>query len=450
MTAGERFEKYDVPVPRYTSYPTVPHWTGAPPAEGWRDHLSASIAEPDAALALYVHLPFCESLCTFCGCNTVITRDHGREAPYVASVLAEIDLYLRQLPALATTPIAEIHLGGGTPTFFQPATLASLLDGIAARLPRLSDSRCAGSVEVDPRVTTEAQLALLRNRGFARISLGIQDTAADVQELVNRRQAMSLNARVVEWARALGYESINVDLIYGLPGQTTASMLALAEAMRTLRPDRLAVYSFARVPWIKPAQRKFRDDQVPEGAAKRALYDVIRGRLLEDGYIEIGLDHFAAPGDGLARAAASGTLHRNFMGYTERRTSTLLGLGVSAISETPGCYHQNDKVLPAYERRIAAGELPTLRGHVLTGEDRRRRAIIESLMTSFHVALAPAEIEAAHDALAALAADGLIDVEIAAVRVRAEGRPFLRNIAAAFDAHLRAAAPAAPLFSRAL
>jgi oxygen-independent coproporphyrinogen-3 oxidase len=450
MTARDLFEKYDVPVPRYTSYPTVPHWTGAPSAEGWRDHLSASMAQPGAALALYVHLPFCESLCTFCGCNTVITRDHRREAPYVASVLAEIDLYLRALPALASTPIAEIHFGGGTPTFFQPGTLASLLDGLAARLPALRHARCAGSVEVDPRVTTAEHLELLRHRGFNRISLGIQDTAADVQDLVNRRQAMSLNARVVEWARALGYESINVDLIYGLPGQTPASMDRLGEAMRMLRPDRLAVYSFARVPWIKPAQRRFRDDQIPEGAAKRALYDVIRGRLLQDDYVEIGLDHFAAPTDGLARAAADGSLHRNFMGYTERRTSTLLGLGVSAISETPACYHHNDKVLPAYERRVAAGELPTLRGHVLTGDDRRRRAIIESLMTSFQTALAPDEIAAARDALAPLAADGLIDVDASVVRVRLAGRPFLRNIAAAFDAHLRAAPPATPTFSRAL
>jgi oxygen-independent coproporphyrinogen-3 oxidase len=239
-------------------------------------------------------------------------------------------------------------------------------------------------------------------------------------------------------------------LIYGLPAQTASSMARLAEAVLELRPDRLAVYSFARVPWIKPAQRKFTDEQVPAGAAKRELYEVLRESLLGAGYVELGLDHFALPHDALARSAAAGTLHRNFMGYTDRRTSALLGLGVSAISETPAAYHQNEKVITVYERRINAGEIPTHRGHLLSDEDRRRAALIRSLMTTGRAPLTPGDRDAARTELAELIADGIIEIDDRELRITAIGKPFARNAAAFFDTYLRTAAREGPVYSRAI
>jgi oxygen-independent coproporphyrinogen-3 oxidase len=251
-------------------------------------------------------------------------------------------------------------------------------------------------------------------------------------------------------ARALGFASVNLDLIYGLPGQTPDSMARLADAILALEPDRLAVYSFARVPWIKPAQRRFRDDQIPVGADKRALYEIVRAQLVEAGYVEIGLDHFARPSDALARAAETGTLHRNFMGYADVATSVLLGLGVSAISETPDCYHQNEKVLPVYEKRVRAGEVPTLRGHVLTPGDRRRREVIASLMTRYRAVLTDAELRAAQPRLGALREDGIVDLDGHTLSVPLAGRPFLRHAAALFDEHLAASESGPPTYSTAV
>jgi oxygen-independent coproporphyrinogen-3 oxidase len=446
MTPAERFAKYDIPVPRYTSYPTVPQWHTPPTTEAWIDSLTRAAAAPDAALAVYVHVPFCESLCTFCGCNTVITRDHGREHGYVDLVLGELDTCVLRAPALRAQPFRQIHLGGGTPTFLGPDALARLVDGVRNRLAPDAVA-FDGSVEVDPRVTTASHLAALRERGFRRVSLGVQDVDPDVQHLVNRHQTIEQTAHVCEAARALGYDSINVDLIYGLPGQTTDSMATLVREVMALAPDRLAVYSFARVPWIKPAQRRFRDDQVPVGAGKRQLYEAVREPLMAAGYLELGIDHFARAAGGLAGAAADGRLHRNFMGYTEVRTTTLLGLGVSAISDTPDCYHQNEKVLPHYDRRVRAGEIPTLRGHLLSAEDRRRRDWIGALMTSYHVALSPSEAAGVADALAPLAADGFIQLTADGLDVLPEGRPFLRNIAAVFDEYLGRENAATPTYS---
>jgi oxygen-independent coproporphyrinogen-3 oxidase len=446
MTPAERFAKYDIPVPRYTSYPTVPQWHTPPTTEAWIDSLTRAAAAPDAALAVYVHVPFCESLCTFCGCNTVITRDHGREHGYVDLVLGELDTCVLRAPALRAQPFRQIHLGGGTPTFLGPDALARLVDGVRNRLAPDAVA-FDGSVEVDPRVTTASHLAALRERGFRRVSLGVQDVDPDVQHLVNRHQTIEQTAHVCEAARALGYDSINVDLIYGLPGQTTDSMATLVREVMALAPDRLAVYSFARVPWIKPAQRRFRDDQVPVGAGKRQLYEAVREPLMAAGYLELGIDHFARPADGLARAAADGRLHRNFMGYTEVRTTTLLGLGVSAISDTPDCYHQNEKVITVYEQRVRAGAVPTLRGHVLSADDQRRRSAITRVMTRFSVEIDDARLAPPTDALAALVADGIVTVDDGTLRVLPEGRPFLRNTAALFDAYLPRQDASRPIYS---
>ena len=435
MTLSALLAKYDVPVPRYTSYPTVPQWHDTPTTSQWMLSLERAAAAPDAALAMYVHLPFCESLCSFCGCNNVITRDHGREQPYVDLVLSELQTYLARVPALGRQPFEQLHLGGGTPTFLSAAALTRLVSGILEMLPKRT-AAFEGSVEVDPRVTDVTQLAALRSLGFSRISLGVQDIDPHVQHLVNRTQPIAMTEQLCVEARRLAYDSINIDLIYGLPGQTTDSIAALAREILRLNPDRLAVYSFARVPWIKPAQRRFKDDQIPAGAEKRALYEAIRAPLVAGGYLEIGLDHFAKPTDALARVAAEGRLHRNFMGYTEVRTTTLLGLGVSAISETPDCYHQNEKVLPTYERRVLEGEIPTLRGHILSADDRHRRDLIATLMTRFRVAVDEGDLAADEAFVRQLIADGLMTVADGVLTVPERGRPFLRNVAAVFDAHL--------------
>ena len=449
LSLTQLLEKYDVPVPRYTSYPAVPNWQETPSAPAWFDALNLALAPDSSSLALYVHLPFCETLCTFCGCNTVITRNHERSAPYVQTVLAELDLYLRNVPSLATRPVSQIHLGGGTPTFMPPDVLSMLLKGIAARLPLRAEG-FEGSVEVDPRVTTRAHLDAMRALGISRISLGVQDFDGEVLRLVNRPQPFEITAALCAEARSCQYDSINFDLIYGLPGQSVSTMTRLADGVIDLRPDRLAVYSFARVPWIKPAQRKFKDEDVPVGAAKRQLYETLRDRLLAAGYLEIGLDHFALPHDALAAAFARGTLHRNFMGYTDRRTTALLGLGVSAISETPACYHQNEKVITVYERRIGEGEVPTLRGHVLSDDDRRRADVIRALMTTGRAPLTPSEAEAARLELVDLVRDGIVEIDDRQLRVTDSGKPFIRNVAAFFDAYLRTAAKEGPVYSRAI
>ena len=449
MSLTTLLEKYDVPVPRYTSYPTAPQWKDVPPLDEWTRSLAGALAPAGAALSLYVHLPFCETLCTFCGCNTVITRNRDKADAYVTVVLAELDRYLALVPLVAGRALTQVHLGGGTPTFLPPATLRRLLEGLRARLPRWQDD-VEGSVEVDPRVTTEEQLDTLRRHGFSRVSFGVQDIDEHVMRLVNREQPMSLTSNLCRIARRLGYDSINCDLIYGLPGQTPQGMQRLAAEIIALAPDRLALYSFARVPWIKPAQRKFTDEQVPAGAAKRDLYETMRTPLVGAGYVEIGMDHFALPHDGLARAAAAGTLHRNFMGYTNVRSAALLGLGVSAISETPGWYHQNEKVLTVYERLVAERGIPTLRGHRLSDDDRRRAAKIQSLMTRFRAPLDPGEPEAAGGELRALVEDGLIDIDAHEIRILPAGRPFLRNAAAFFDAYLRAESADTPKYSRAI
>jgi oxygen-independent coproporphyrinogen-3 oxidase len=446
MTRSDLFAKYDVPMPRYTSYPTVPQWHRTPTLDEWTSALTRATSKPDASMAVYVHVPFCESLCTFCGCNTVTTRDHGREGPYVDLVLRELDVYLAAVPSLASTPVRQVHLGGGTPTFLSVEALGRLADGILSRVPARGGV-FEGSVEVDPRVTSPAQLEALAARGFRRVSLGVQDIDPEVQRLVNRVQPLTKTEDLHNTARSLGYTSINFDLIYGLPGQTPESMATLVRQVLALAPDRLAVYSFARVPWIKPAQRKFHDDQIPAGAAKRALYEIARQALLEAGYIEIGMDHFARPHDTLARAARHGWLHRNFMGYTDVHTTTLLGLGVSAISETAEVYHQNEKVITVYERRVRAGEIPTLRGHVLSPEDRRRRLKIAQLMTSFGVRLDSHEAASAPIALESLLEDGLVQFDGETLTIPTEGRPFLRNAASFFDEYLARAKPAGPTYS---
>jgi oxygen-independent coproporphyrinogen III oxidase len=443
------FAKYDVPAPRYTSYPTVPFWSDSPTTEQWLQALERGLQDEAATWSLYLHLPFCETLCTFCACNTVITRDHGREDGYVNLLSREWSLYRERVQQLATRPLRQLHLGGGSPTFFSPENLRRMLTPLLTETHR-DEAHFDASIEVDPRRTTLEQLRVLRELGFTRVSLGVQDFNEEVQKLVNRHQPFDITQRVTEQARELGYTSVNYDLIYGLPRQTLQSIEATTRQTIELRPDRIALYSFALVPWIKPTQRSYKDEDLPKAGEKRALYELARQMLLDAGYIEIGMDHFALPHDALNQAQSDGQLHRNFMGYTEARTHVLLGLGVSAISETPTCFHQNEKAFPVYERRVQADELPTLRGHLLTEEDQARREQILRFMTHFSVELTLEQQADARHFLQPLLADGLVELREQELCLTERGRPFLRNATMFFDERLRRQQPQTRTFSQAM
>jgi oxygen-independent coproporphyrinogen-3 oxidase len=443
--------KYDVAGPRYTSYPTVPYWETTPSASQWIERLDRALAaNAGQGAALYLHIPFCRSLCTYCGCNTRITRSHSIVPPYIQALLAELDIYLRQLQ-LAQLDCGEIHLGGGTPTFLSVAELESLLAGLFQRA-RLN-AKASASLEVDPRVTGAAQLEVLARYGFRRISLGVQDFDPRVQAIVNRVQSEDQVRQVTEVARALGFDSVSYDLIYGLPLQTSASVDATIDAVCRLRPDRIALYAYAHVPWIKPGQRRFTELDLPEGDDKRALYELGRERLMTEGYREIGLDHFARDGDSLWQARRGGTLHRNFMGYTTACSRPMIGLGVSSIGDAGDAFAQNEKDLQRYHERVGNGELPLQRGHLLDREDQVLRRHILRLMTGLETRWdEPAEytehLATVSLRLAEPAADGLVELEPHGCRVTDRGRAFLRNICMAFDARLSRRLPDKQLFSR--
>jgi oxygen-independent coproporphyrinogen-3 oxidase len=445
---SELFKKYDIPAPRYTSYPTVPYWSENPTTAQWVEELKKTFHDPAMTWSMYLHIPFCETLCTFCGCNTSITKDHGREEPYIALLHQEWQNYLAQVPEIRNRPLVQMHLGGGTPTFFSAANLKRLLEPIFKDVKTIGTG-FEGSIEVDPRRTHRDHLAVLRDFGFTRVSMGVQDFNPEVQRLVNRIQPKDITEKLTFEAREMGYESVNFDLIYGLPKQTPQSIREMAELTVQMRPDRIALYSFALVPWIKPAQRLFKDEDLPAGAEKRELYEISRAILLDAGYIEIGMDHFAWPTDSLAVSDQKGSLHRNFMGYTDRRTEVLLGLGVSSISETPGCFHQNEKVLPVFERRVKAGEIPTLRGHLLSQEDRVRREQILRLMTLWEVELESDEqASKVAEILAPLIQDQLAEINGRNLKLTPQGRPFLRNACMALDERLRRQMPNTKVFSQ--
>ena len=443
--------KYDVPGPRYTSYPTVPYWDTTPDTTEWLERITEALqAEPAHSAALYIHIPFCRALCTYCGCNTRITRSHSIVTPYIQALLSELDLYLRHLK-LQQLQIVELHFGGGTPTFLTVAELELLLGGLFARVGRRADA--IASIEVDPRVTSVQQLELLARYGFRRISLGVQDFDPRVQEIVNRVQSEDQVGQVTQVARALGFDSVNFDLIYGLPLQTRASVDSTMDAVCRLRPDRVALYAYAHVPWIKPGQRRFSESDLPEGEERRALYELGRERLAAQGYREIGLDHFALETDSLWQARCAGTLHRNFMGYTTAYSRPLIGLGVSSIGDAGSAFAQNEKDLQRYQERVANGELPLQRGHLLDQEDQILRRHILRLMTQFATRWEEpidytSHLARVHERLDEPHADGLVELGAHSCRVTEKGRPFLRNICMAFDARLARRLPDKPLFSR--
>ena len=438
--------KHSIPGPRYTSYPPATQFT----AEQETGDLAATVTEDNRAgagpISLYFHLPFCETRCWFCGCTTVITKRRDSAREYLDDLARE----MRLTAALMDTsrPVTQIHLGGGTPTFFPPEVLRRLGALITEIFPN-REPDCEFSVEIDPRRLTLEHVVALAEIGANRASLGVQDTNPRVQIAVHRHQPHYLNERAFAWLRAHGFRSINVDLIFGLPLQTRESFSKTIDDVLGLAPDRLSVFSYAHVPWIKPAQKIFDDrEQLPDAEQKLGMFGVAHEKLTGAGYIDIGLDHFAKPGDELAIAQREGTLHRNFQGYSTRGGASLYSFGVSSISSTNDSYRQNLKTLPEWRAALDAGQLPTERGLRLSDEDLRRRTIIMKLMCDrrldFDALSRSLRVDfrqryaAEIASLADLAADGIVVCTNDAVSITPLGVPLLRVVAMRFDPNITA------------
>ncbi|HLP63101.1 oxygen-independent coproporphyrinogen III oxidase [Flavobacterium sp.] len=445
-------QKYNVPGPRYTSYPTVPYWEENDfTLEKWKKDSIKSFLESNTSegISLYIHLPFCESMCTFCGCNKRITKRHDIENPYIEAVLKEWNLYCDLLPEQPN--IKEIHLGGGTPTFFSPENLERLINGLFERAQKAPNHEF--SFEGHPNNTTRTHLQKLYDLGFRRVSFGVQDYSPKVQEAIHRNQPFHNVAKVTFWAREIGYTSISHDLIYGLPFQTLDDVLDTIDKTNSLQPDRLAFYSYAHVPWIKGnGQRGFNDEDLPKDDEKRRLYEEGKKRLATNQYHEIGMDHFALENDSMFQSFNQGKLHRNFMGYTSSKTQLMIGLGVSSISDSWYSFAQNVKTIEEYYQKLEANELPVFRGHMLTIEDLIIRKHILNLMCQFQTTWSDskttfAELPKVLQQLKEMENDGLVEITSNSVTVTEKGKPFVRNICMAFDLRLKRKAPHTELFS---
>lgn len=451
MKINHLIRKYNVPGPRYTSYPTVPFWENMLTVEEWKREAKSTFLETndEEGISLYIHLPFCESLCTYCGCNTRITVNHKVEQSYIVAVLKEWAMYLELFEAAPR--IRELHLGGGTPTFFFPEHLKQLIEGITSSAVVCADA--AFSFEAHPNSTSREHLQVLYDIGFRRVSIGVQDFDPKVQEIVNRIQSFETVRRVTDDAREIGYTSINFDLIYGLPLQTKNSIIDTVNKVRELKPDRIAFYSYAHVPWIKPGQRRFTELDLPKDEEKRLLYETGRAILEQGGYKEIGMDHFALPSEELYIAMQENRMHRNFMGYTPFATKLLVGLGVSSISDSWTAFAQNVKKVEDYYSLIEKNELPLMRGHLLTTEDLVLRRHILNIMcygeTSWeHESQQCEALYAGLDRLREIELDDLVWVMPYKLQVTKAGKPFVRNICMALDARMWRNQPQAALFSR--
>lgn len=445
-------QKYNVPGPRYTSYPTVPYWDESGfTNEIWIETLKKSFLESNAkeGISLYIHLPFCESLCTFCGCNKRITKNHGVENPYIEAVLKEWTLYCK---ILGEKPkIKEIHLGGGTPTFFSPKNLEDLINGILSHADKAPGYEF--SFEGHPNNTTHAHLQKLYDLGFRRVSFGVQDYSEKVQKAIHREQPFHNVAKVTFWAKEIGYTSVGHDLIFGLPFQEIHDVIDTIEKTKSLQPDRLAFYSYAHVPWIKGnGQRGFNDEDIPKDDAKRKLYEIGKELLFENEYHEIGMDHFALKGDSLYNSFENKTLHRNFMGYSSSKTQLMIGLGVSSISDSWYSFAQNVKNLEDYYQLLEWDKLPVYRGHLLTDEDLIIRKHILNLMCKFETSWTDnanyfKELPEVLIQLKEMENDDLITIKKDSIQVNEAGKPYVRNICMAFDLRLKRKAPETALFS---
>ncbi len=443
--------KYNVPGPRYTSYPTVPYWDeGSFSGIGWEQSVSRAFSESHdkTGISLYIHLPFCESMCTFCGCHKRITRRHSVESPYIKALLKEWELYQKLFGSRPV--IRELHLGGGTPTFFSPENLKALLDGIFRYADQAEDREY--SFEGHPANTTREHLRVLYQAGFRRVSFGVQDYNETVQRAINRIQTYEQVADITRIAREEGYTSVGHDIIYGLPFQKASHVAETLKKTSELRPDRLAFYSYAHVPWLKGnGQRGFQDSDLPSPEEKRRQYELGREVLGAAGYREIGMDHYALESDGLYQSMVNGGLHRNFMGYTVSRTRMMIGLGVSSISDSWYGFAQNVKNIEEYEHLVASGIIPVFRGHLLSEEDQLVRRHILDLMCRFETrwdkGLSPGRLAEIRERLIEPEADGLVSLDPDTLRVTGRGRVFIRNICMAFDLHLHNKVPETRLFS---
>lgn len=446
------FQKYNIPGPRYTSYPTVPYWEEEKFSyDQWIQSVKKSFDESNLkeGISLYIHLPFCESLCTFCGCHKHITKRHELESPYIENVLKEWDLYCELLEAQPR--IKEIHLGGGTPTFFSPEHLKILIDGIFAKAQKCDEFEF--SFEGHPNNTTYEHLKVLGKLGFDRVSFGVQDYSAKVQKAIHRIQPFEKVQNVTQWARELNYSSVSHDLIFGLPFQKEEDIIQTIDKTNYLRPDRISFYSYAHVPWVKgTGQRGFDENDLPSADEKRRLYEIGKQKLLNNGYIEIGMDHFALPSDTMYEAFRDKKLHRNFMGYTASKTQLMIGLGISSISDSWYGFAQNVKSTKEYYEILQQNKIPVYRGHVLTQEDLIIRKHILNLMCHFETSwqentMQFEEIQEVILRLEEMNKDNLIIIKGNSIEVTDKGKPFVRNICMAFDLRMQRKIPTTQLFS---
>ena len=450
----EQAQRYDRPGPRYTSYPTAVEFHDGFGAGDYAGALRRA-ADVDAPMSLYLHLPFCQERCLYCACNVVITPHAYVAEPYLDYLEREMDLVASQLGS--RRPVAQLHLGGGTPTYFTPGQLRDVMARLNRRFAFAPGAEKA--LEVDPRVTTREHLEALAEEGFNRLSLGVQDFDPTVQKAVNRVQSVEQTRELMDAARELGFGSLNVDLIYGLPHQSPASFARTVRQVTLLRPGRLAVYSFALVPWLKHHQKELPKEAMPGGRTKLELLLTARDLLGEAGYVDIGMDHFALPDDELATSQRDGTLWRNFMGYTTVRAPDLVGLGISAIGSVGGTFAQNEKKLTRYYRALDEGRLPVERGYALSDDDLLRQHVIREWMCQFRIDVADVERRFGIDFGDAFATEletlrrefvpeGLVRISADAIEAEPLGRLFPRNVAMVFDVHLRARTDSGPAFSR--
>jgi len=448
----ELIQKYNIAGPRYTSYPTVPFWDEEGiKYEDWIATTKRAFIESNQAegISIYIHLPFCESLCTFCGCHKRITKQHSVEEPYIDTVLKEWDLYCELFDEKPR--IKEIHLGGGTPTFFSPENLKKLIDGILSKA-----DKCDGyefSFEAHPNNTTKEHLKTFADLGFKRNSFGVQDYDLKVQKAINRIQPFDIVEEVTNNSRNLGYNSISHDLVFGLPHQTTEGMIHTINKTKELKPDRISFYSYAHVPWIKGVgQRGYDDKDLPTAEQKRELYETGKQMLGDLGYVEIGMDHFALKTDSMFEAMEKKELHRNFMGYTASKTQLMVGLGMSSISDSWYSFAQNAKTVEEYTELVNKGLIPIFRGHLLSEEDLVIRQHILNIMCHFETSweddnLKFPELEECLARLKEMEADGLVKVTDNGLTLPEEARPFVRNVCMAFDLRLIRNKPTTRIFS---
>ncbi len=446
-------EKYSKPGPRYTSYPTAPYFhTGFTEAD-WVEELRTS-QNPERGLSLYAHIPFCDTLCYYCGCNMIATQDYDKAESYLNYLEQELDRV-----AKLTDPrrqVRQLHLGGGTPTYLKPADIRRLMDMIRTRFQIAPDAEMG--CETDPRELTREHLAALRESGFNRLSIGVQDLDEQVQQAVNRVQPEALIHKVYDWARELGFGSINMDLIVGLPHQNLESFAHTLDQTIAWAPDRFAIFAYAHVPWMKKHQKLINEADLPSFATRLDLQQLIHERLGAAGYLNIGMDHYAKPDDEMVQAQRGKTLWRNFQGYTTHKECDIYAFGASSISQTPDVYMQNEKNLKKYQELVQAGHLPVERGLRLTRDDHIRREAITRIMCDLEldteafgaewgINFADYFAEGLAE-LPPLAADGLVRLEPSRIVVTDQGRLFLRNIAMSFDAYLKQANQDQPRYSR--